>query len=330
MASSIGIKQANGDFYSILEENQAAKKRLVLTTVHDNQKSVQIDLYKSYSKSMADALYIGSIVVESISPKSKGEPSIEMTLTSSKDGAISADAVDLGNPSNEHHLSVSLKSFEDDKNEYPDFEMDGEHSYQKITDEEKERPFPWVPLLIIGLVLVLLCLGLWFYLFRTEGGAEFRQSLGAAEKSEGPPAAPPALSGRPAVSEGPAAPKQPAAVPEQPPASAKPAAVSAQPPPTAEPARPPPVPALIKTPPKPSPAAVNRNRPSAPVYSFNIPATIPPEGIAYKVRWGDTLWDISEAFYRNPRLYPVIVRSNKISNPNLIVGGTELTILPRD
>ncbi|MDR1306688.1 MAG: Hsp70 family protein [Treponema sp.] len=319
MASSIGIKQANGDFYSILEENQAAKKRLVLTTVHDNQKSVQIDLYKSYSKSMADALYIGSIVVENISSQSKGEPSIEMTLTSTKDGAISADAVDLGNPSNEHHLSVSLKSFEDDKNEYPDFEMDGEHSYQKITDEEKERPFPWVALLIVGLALVLLCLGLWFYLFRTEGGAEFRQSLTAAASSEGPvrPAARPEMSGQPEVAEG------PAAVPE------RPAVVSEQP----EPARPPPVPVrpeVIKTPPKPSPAAVNRNRPSAPVYSFNMPATIPPEGIVYTVRWGDTLWDISEAFYRNPRLYPVIVRSNKISNPNLIVGGTELTILPGD
>jgi hypothetical protein len=327
MASSIGIKQANGDFYSILEENQAAKKRLVLTTVHDNQKSVQIDLYKSYSKSMADALYIGSIVVENISPKSKGEPSIEMTLTSTKDGAISADAVDLGNPSNEHHLSVSLKSFEDDKNEYPDFEMDGEHGYQKITDEEKERPFPWVVLLIIGLALALLCLGFWFYLFRTEGGAEFRQSLTAAI---------PAGFARPtpAVSEGPVAvSEQPSAVPGQPPeAPVKPPAVSAQSPPTAEPARPPPAPQpkVITTPSKPSPAGVNRKRPSAPVYSFHIPAAIPPEGIAYRVRWGDTLWDISEAFYRNPRLYSVIVRSNKISNPNLIVGGTELTILPRD
>jgi hypothetical protein len=314
MVASIGIKKANGDFYSILEENQAVKKRLVLTTVHDNQKSVQIDLYKSYSKSMADALYIGSIVVENISPTSRGEPSIEMTLTSTKDGAISADAVDLGNPSNEHHLSVSLKSFEEDKNDYPVFETEGGRGYQNITEEEKKRPFPWVALLIIGLVLALLCLGLWFYLFRTEGGAEFRQSLTAEAKSENP--------------EQPAVPEQPVVVSEQP------AAVFAQPPPTPEPAASSaPVPAqpeVIKTPPKPSPAAVSRQRPSAPVYLFNVPATIPPEGIAYKVRWGDTLWDISEAFYRNPRLYPFIIRSNEISNPNLIVSGTEVTILPRD
>jgi nucleoid-associated protein YgaU len=311
MAASIGIKEANGDFYSIMEEDQAVKKRLVLTTVHDSQKSVQIDLYKSYSKSMADALYIGSIVVENISPKSKGEPSIEMTISSTKDGAISADAVDLGNPSNEHHLSVSLKSFEEDKNEYPDFEAESGRSSQKSA-EKKEGSFPWVALLIVGLILALLCLGLWFFLFRTTEDTGSKQALAVVEPV------------KPAVQPG--VPEQPAQVPV--PEPAKPAArptaseQSAQAPP-AKPER-------IETPPKPSSAAVNRNRPTAPVYSFNIPKTIPPEGIAYKVRWGDTLWDISEAFYRNPRLYPFIVRSNEISNPNLIVSGTELVILPRN
>ncbi|MDR0404023.1 MAG: LysM peptidoglycan-binding domain-containing protein [Treponema sp.] len=47
------------------------------------------------------------------------------------------------------------------------------------------------------------------------------------------------------------------------------------------------------------------------------------------MRWGDTLWDISEAFYRNPWLYPSIVRYNRIRNPNLIVSGTEITIPAR-
>jgi nucleoid-associated protein YgaU len=61
-----------------------------------------------------------------------------------------------------------------------------------------------------------------------------------------------------------------------------------------------------------------------------VPQTIPREGIAYRIRWGDTLWDISEAFYRNPWLYPAIVRHNRIRNPNLIVSGTEITIPVRD
>jgi nucleoid-associated protein YgaU len=89
-------------------------------------------------------------------------------------------------------------------------------------------------------------------------------------------------------------------------------------------------PAVIDTPPKAQGAAPARQRRNAPVYSFRAPQTIPPEGVAYKIRWGDTLWDISEAFYRNPWLYPVIVRRNRIRNANLIVSGTEITIPARD
>ncbi|MDR2073302.1 MAG: LysM peptidoglycan-binding domain-containing protein [Spirochaetaceae bacterium] len=321
MAASIGIKEANGDFYPILEEKSDVKKRLVLTTVHDNQKSVQIDLYKSPSKSMADAMYIGSIVIENISLKQKGEPSIEMTISSTKAGSITADAVDLGNPSNEHHLSVHLESFEEDKTEYPDFEVDGEANRIKEGAETPERKFPWLAVIILGLVLALLCLGLWYLLTRRGEDLSLRQSgavqTEAAQESPASAAeAPPAL-----AVEAPAAPGPPLASPGSgPPVTAPPAPAAA----------PPPRPMVIDTPPKAAATPVSRERPSAPVYSFNVPQTIPPEGVAYKVRWGDTLWDISEAFYRNPRFYSAIVRFNEISNPNLIVSGTELIIPPRN
>ncbi|MDR2048636.1 MAG: Hsp70 family protein, partial [Treponema sp.] len=125
MAATIGIKIANGDFYSIMEENTTAKKRLVLTTVHNNQKSVQIDLYKSYTKSMADALYIGSLVVENLSLKAKGEPSIELVISATAEGVIAAESFDLGNPSGEHQqLSLHLKSFEEDAGDYSDFDIE--------------------------------------------------------------------------------------------------------------------------------------------------------------------------------------------------------------
>src|SRR5215467_1365748 len=92
MTSSIGIKLANGEFYPILDENSSAKKRLILTTVHDKQSSVQIDLFRSVSKRMTDAQYIGSLVVENIKSRRKGEPSIEMVISSSENGEITADA----------------------------------------------------------------------------------------------------------------------------------------------------------------------------------------------------------------------------------------------
>ena len=88
-------------------------------------------------------------------------------------------------------------------------------------------------------------------------------------------------------------------------------------------------PAVIDTPPRAQGPAPARQRRNAPVYSFKAPQTIHSEGVVYKIRWGDTLWDISEAFYRNPWLYPTIVRRNRIRNPNLIVSGTEITIPAR-
>jgi hypothetical protein len=54
----IGIKIADGSFYAILDEGLAQRKRLVLTTVKDNQESVQIDLFRSSENSIEGALQI--------------------------------------------------------------------------------------------------------------------------------------------------------------------------------------------------------------------------------------------------------------------------------
>ena len=331
MAGNIGIKEANGDFYSILEENSAVKKRLILTTVHDNQKSVQIDLFKSITKTMADAVYIGTIVVESISPKPKGEPSIEMILSSSNDGSITANAVDLGNPSNEQQLSVSLKSLEEDKNDYPDFEVENKkyesgnekYGFGRNKFDNKTRKFPVLALIIIGLILALLCLGLWFFLFRNQG-AKIKNEVSSSNQTKSlevvsEPKTEPARKSVP-----PETVSMETSAPQKPSVSKETAAQKSHSLP--EPAKP----VVVEKAPAINPQAADRERDEPPVYSFNVPQTIPPEGIAYKIRWGDTLWDISEAFYRNPQLYTFIVRSNNLNDPNLIVSGTELVILPRN
>jgi hypothetical protein len=311
MTATIGIKIANGDFYSIMEENTTVKKRLVLTTVHNNQKSVQIDLYKSYAKSMADAMYIGSLVVENLSPKAKGDPSIELVISATAGGVITAESSDLGNPSGEHQqLSLHLKSFEEDAGDYSNFDIEesGDGLYEKSTAlgdaDAGERKFPWILIVVIAIAVVLLGLGLWYFLFKGPGrsgppGQSGNAVTGRAEPAPVPDE--PAKQPEPALTE---APKQPAAEPQQP-------------------AR------VIDTPPRAQSAAPARQRRDAPVYSFKVPQTIPSEGIVYKIRWGDTLWDISEAFYRNPWLYPTLARHNQIRNPDLIVSGTEITIPTR-
>jgi cytoskeletal protein RodZ len=313
---------------------------------------------------MADALYIGSLVME-MTPKAKGEPSIELTISSNAEGVITAESADLGNPGLEHQqLSLHLKSFEEDTGDYSDFDVEesGSSLYQKaeaIRDEEPERKAPWGIIILIGVVLILILLGLWFFLFRTKDPREARKSavvsekpLAAAPAKPAPepakPAAQPAKPPEPAKPA--AAPAKPAAEPAQRPAAiqpakpapepAKPAAQPAKPAaaapakPASEPAKPAaaPVkpasepakaPVVIDTPPKPVSSAPERQR-------VNAPQTIPPDGVTYRIRWGDTLWDLSEAFYRNAWLYPRIVRFNQIRNPNLIVSGTEITIPPRE
>lgn len=46
----------------------------------------------------------------------------------------------------------------------------------------------------------------------------------------------------------------------------------------------------------------------------------------YKIKWGDTLWDISNTYYKNPWKYKKIATYNKISNPDYIISGTTITI----
>jgi hypothetical protein len=357
MASTIGIKVANGEFYPIMEENSSVKKRLILTTVHDNQKSVQIDLYNSFAKTMADALYIGSLVVEDIEPLPKGEPSIEMTLTSNPKGEISAEAVYLGSTADgvHHHLSVSLTSMEEESLDgtISDFDLESQDHpprglYEKasaLQEGSKKGSFPWILAAIAGmLILVLGFLGYFFFVNAT--GVAIR--TGASRRSEGtaavipptPPAAPaqalpvpkPVPAAPPVVPSAPATPAVPAqAVPVSPAApstsgvppvpviSAGSASAGAAGPAAAQ---------------QPADSGVSvpsrRTRPNPPVASYKVPKTIPKGGVPYKVRWGDTLWDISEAFYRNPWLYPRIARFNNIRNPDRIISGNTIRIPPRN
>jgi LysM repeat protein len=51
------------------------------------------------------------------------------------------------------------------------------------------------------------------------------------------------------------------------------------------------------------------------------------ENTEYTIKKGDTLWDISNAFYKDPFLWPFIWKANpSITNPDLIYAGNKLTI----
>jgi LysM repeat protein len=334
MASTLGIKVANGEFYPIMEENSSVKKRLVLTTVHDNQKSAQIDLYNSFAKTMTDALYVGSLVVENIKPQPKGTPSIEMILASNAAGELLVDAVDLGSPGSGHqHLSASLASLELEPPgaEVPDFELEAPSPLEMhppsglyepaapLEIDDKQRGFPWVLVAAAAVLLVAVC-GLLYFFFINDTGIAMRTGRGSAIVS-------PAQTGS---SQTPAA---PAPVPAAAPAPPAPPAVPAPSPAQAGSSQAAiPVISATEQPRAAAPEAgrTGRARTLPPVASYKVPQTIPKEGVRYTIRWGDTLWDISEAFYRNPWLYRRIAQANNIRNPSLIISGTTIRIPPRN
>ncbi len=331
MASIIGIKIANGEFYPILEENSFSKKRLILTTVHDNQPSVQIDVYRSSANVITDAQYIGSLVVENIEPKPKGEPSIELVISSDSNGEIVAEAVDLDSGADrEHHvLTVSLKSLDETSRDIklPDFELEtheklpvGLYRHAERIRQQQEKPSRMWIFVLIGLVLILGLVALWLFLFDgLEKVDEIKNRIFAEKTVQAPE--PVERQPEPVRQSEPVKEPEPVKQPEPEPVQPEPVKVTEPTPVIQAPVSPPP--------PRPASRARTSGR-RPPVASYNVPATIPREGVDYRIRWGDTLWDISEAFYRDPWLYPRIARHNNIRNPNRIISGRTIRIPPKN
>ncbi|MCL2209083.1 MAG: Hsp70 family protein [Treponema sp.] len=322
MPSSIGIKIANGEFFPLVEENSPVKKKLVLTTVHDNQQSTQIDLYRSSTKTMADSQYVGSLVVENIRPRPKGEPSIELMISSNSKGELIADAIDLDTSSGSEHyvLTVSLKTIDETSKDMdiPEFNPDSEEEpppglynhAEKIRQTKKRKLFTWL-FIIVGLIILLGGLAAWLFFFN---GMNFVQSkLPVVQQAVQQYVIEPVKQFVTGVIEF-FTKKSVSAV-----SVAQPVIISgAVKPPDLEPVRQIEVVSVIEA-----------LQPTITVLSlFNIPSYIPREGVNYRIRRGDTLRNISEAFYQDPLLYERIAKQNGIHNPNHIISGRTIRIPP--
>ncbi|TVR34645.1 MAG: hypothetical protein EA404_02250 [Spirochaetaceae bacterium] len=124
--SHIGIKIADGSFYPIFEKTAKGKKRLTLTTAHENQRAVHISLYQGEPEQgqSGEAEYVGTLVVENIRTAPQGEVEVSLVLGIDDAGNLNATATDVS--SGEYQsLSVSLASMEE-KGLYsvPDFSLE--------------------------------------------------------------------------------------------------------------------------------------------------------------------------------------------------------------
>lgn len=106
---TIGIKLADGSFYPVLEDNTPSEKQLELTTAHNNQTKVMVDLYRSATCSMDDAEYVDSLQIENLVARPNGEADIKFSVSLDEDNQLSAKIVD-SETGNESNTSITLVS----------------------------------------------------------------------------------------------------------------------------------------------------------------------------------------------------------------------------
>jgi hypothetical protein len=294
--STIGIKIADGSFYPVIEADSRGTRKLILTTSIDNQKKVQVDLYRGNGSSISEARYIGSLTIENVLPAAQGEPEIELLVGIGDDGQLMAEAFDPSTGERQRFDTSRAGSTGQETFLEPEFALQGET--QRGVDfeeppltgedypvEEKGRREKTGHRRHLNILLLVLFVVLGIAL------------VGAA-----------ALFTYKAIS-GPLIPPLPSSG----------AAASAHP--GVAPAPSVPVPAD-----QPSPSVAPVASAPAPGSASSAPANTSPASVTYRIKKGDTLWDIAASYYRNPWLYPRLAKVNSISNPDLIFAGTRITI----
>ncbi len=324
--STIGIKVADGSYYPVIAVDYRGTKKLILTTARANQEKVRVDLYRGSGASLAQARYIDTLIIENIPPASQGEPEIELLIGIDEDGQLMAEAFDQSTgerqrfdtsvdslplpmegepafvPEESAEIALDEGPFEVPEGDFSDDTAEGEGLLSVASRSRERREEASLDL---------------------EEPALTGEDYAVDERDRREEAV---RRGRPnllllvlfvvlgialvgaiayfvyrAIS-GPAVPPLPSN------AAASPAATA--------PAPSQPAPAAAPAPAKPAPAAAPAPAPAAPA----------PKSVTYRIKQGDTLWDISSTYYKNPWLYPKIAKANSIPNPDLIFAGTQIRI----
>ncbi|MDR0707890.1 MAG: LysM peptidoglycan-binding domain-containing protein [Treponema sp.] len=349
--ATIGIKIANGNFYPLLDGNDPQKKKFALIPARKGQKWTQIDFYKSDLRAMEDAQYIGRLLLGNGKEAMDEDDAIDLVIEANGRGKIDATAKNV-KTGEYRQLVIWLKTVDKDdgresagrkieKPETPEIEENAGLLPMGLLYEQKSaKKIPFVPICIATLSLAAACGLLWFFLARGKSSAP--EATPAATVAETP--ADPAPEEQ-AAAAGAREPPEQERTPAEPPAAAyaeepseqkqaleeQGAAAYAERPPEQEPATGEWAGAAgaalygeIA-----QPARSNPKRPPAPVRSYKAPKPIPKNGARYKVRWGDTLWDIADVFYNNPWLYTRLARYNKLRPSAILLPGVVLRIPPK-
>jgi lysM domain protein len=362
--NDIGIKLADGTFYPILSD-AVRFQNIELTTVRDNQETVQIDLFQK-----GETLeYIGSLIVEDIAQKKAGESTISLKLEVDENENLKAEAADLDSGAGQT-LKVSLAAVtpNDEGNDFNlnDFELSPQKDFSEMSSENfisettaereaasfgaGEKKFPkWLAaiLILLGiavLVLAVLLLGRSCSNKKPASGDDVASikvpapettskvpepandtinvTGSSSEAKTGNESGESAESDKTGSSEGNGSASDAAEAAsnasnesDSSNTSATSGTTEAGATGTTETAG-----ATEKTSSTSAASATGDAKKTAKLQ------TNPDGSVRYLLKWGDTLWDLAETFYKNPWDYVLIAKYNKIKNPSYIIAGTYINI----
>ncbi len=168
-AKNIGIKLYNDSFVPVLKSGEIKAKKLVLTTVRNNQKKAIIELYEGTSDKCIHNEYLGKLNIKIDRETKKGDPAIEVNLRLDENGILYAKAWDTeSKEQSEIHIEHSgMKTILPDTMSDREIRKTGEKPARiSINDNENQNLFNIIRtaliVLAVILLLALLIFGGWF------------------------------------------------------------------------------------------------------------------------------------------------------------------------
>lgn len=301
----IGIKLADGSFFPVMEEGNPETKNLNLTTANNNQTCVMVDLFRSESGTMDDAEYIDTLKIENLNEHPNGEPSLSFSITLDEDNQLKANISDPETGASSDS-NIPLISRTPEELEIPDdytiTESDPEPmfipsgssddsplNFQGLYDKETEMgdsAYHEENLPKKSKISVWICISCAIICILATLILLLFIPISSNIKKNRADAAAKDDNSVAIVEQ------ETNVIPKAPDAKENEILVikDAQ---TVEPA---------------------------------VTQKVQTSNVQYKIKWGDTLWDIAETYYKNPWKYKKISNFNGIKNPDHIISGTVITI----
>lgn len=320
----IGIKLADGTFYAVLEEGKPETKTLNLTTANNNQTCVMVDMFRSESGVLDDAEYIDTLKIENLNEHPNGEPSLSFSLTLDQNNQLIAKIKDM-ETGTESDSTIPLISRTPEELEIPDDYTISTQS-DEIFDEKLDFSTEGEPEEEEPLFIASNNASSSEDLFNFQGLYDKETEMGDSSyhKEEEPKKSkisvlicvccavicilatlilllffPIRSNIKKSRANGVTANGETVIIEEE-------------------------EPVIPKAPEaKENEILVIKD---AKTVEPAVTQKVSTKNVEYKIKWGDTLWDISQTYYKNPWKYKNIASYNKIKNPDHIISGTIITI----